>query len=168
MFKLNEPMGSAWLGDVIAASEGDDGAAGRLTAGGGVTLYPRIDSLWKPRPDKDNAWFDEGVAEQVQRLIRDAGSRGVIEGPRGAELYFDHDGDSYWALVWFWSPGEGGGRMLRINSFSEELSKIGEPGLRGSAAAMSILKEVVEMANDALKDLEQYVAVHVTEGGQRR
>lgn len=144
-FTLDETRAREWLARVVRACEAelhgdreDPQPSGEL---------PEISADWEPR-----AYEEEST---VYLLVRLAGDAGIITAPDGMELDFrysdDSDGGHYCFHV-------GVGPRVELASYIQEMRKLGDHDATGTEAALSILREAVQKANNTLDGLAELIA----------
>lgn len=134
-FALDQTKAAEFIAQAIARYE--DGAQPDDT-------LPDIGTSYRPRD------YDEHG--ETFSLVAAARDLGAITGPGSVDFDFcGGDGDvGYTWVTWTGS--------LKLASFYEELSHLGDADAEGAEAAMSVLREAVESANSLLDDLDRYVA----------
>lgn len=144
-FMLHESHAREWLTRVVVINElGECGPDSQMD-----TDPPPITMTWQPRA--------VGEEDGTFLLVRAAQEAGALHGPPGVELDFEYvddgDGGYYRYILRLADP-----RPLLLASPPEEMARLGEPDAIGLNAAMAILAEAVETANQLLTDLAAYVA----------
>ena len=140
-FTMDEGKAREWLKRAVSIWEGtaeDDN---------GVEDLPEITSDWDPlAPDCEVDSYS---------LVRTAVNAEVIGTPDGHDIDFEYNDDSdggYYRFI------VGVGPSLYLASHCTEMRKLGARDTTGLAAAMAILREAVQSANQVLADLDEYVA----------
>ena len=147
-FSLDEAGAQEWLERAVAKYDYEWGNADAEPEPSDRKL-PEIGSDWAPRD------YDE--ASTVYLLVRLAVDQGVIAAPEGMDLDYRDSDDSDGGYYCF-HVGLGEHIYTELASYSEEVRKLGAPDVKGTDAALSILREAVMKANHALDDLDKYVA----------
>ena len=150
-FGLNRPGARIWLNRAVAvymaAINGEEPPAA-LEPEADIWELPEIDRSWNPRDPDEQA--------EVFRLVSSAVEAGIIRTPPDTDLDFEplpsNDGDDYQFQVYV------GRYRLTLTSHTEAISRLGEPGATGVAAALAVLEEAVRSANGVLDDLDTYIS----------
>lgn len=108
-----------------------------------------IPENWEPRlvDSEDSTIYD---------LVWGAGQRDIITGPGRIEYLYCDDSDG--GMYLFTVTLEDG--ALRLAGMYEEARKVGAPDVVGVDAAIAVLEEAVQVGNELLSRLAEYVANH--------
>lgn len=144
-FTLDEPHAREWLTRVVVTNELGECSPDPQLDGD----PPPITMTWQPRA--------VGEEDGTFLLVRAAQETGALRGPPGAELDFEYvddgDGGYYRYILRLADP-----KPLLLASPLEEMALLGDPDAIGINAAIAILAEAMDTANQLLTDLATYIA----------
>lgn len=143
-FTLDRDVATSWFGRILKARAGDTEAAARL-----ADFSPDFSPEWDPRAIRSE--------HEVYLLVRTAQKCGVVNAPHPAQVEFEYReggeaGRYQWIVTTPHTP------PLRLASDAEDMCDLGDPDARGTEAALGVLKEAVETANQLVADLAAHVA----------
>jgi hypothetical protein len=137
-FALDEDTTRAWLAAGTGADFMDHMAAGNT--------LPEIDPGWIPGTSEQDA---------IGGLLAAAQAHGVIAAPAGVHVALEVDGGGE-GYRWFVYLRHGSEQRLTLASTFVDAAVIGRAGTSGADAAVGVLREAVDSANECLNGLFAY------------